>query len=163
MPVLEFNGYTIYHSIAIARFLARQFGLSGRTVVEEAEVDGIIEMIMLLSTYIRPCIFVFLKKLFPKINLKPFYNENFSENSVPMIQKYLPILESYASKKTSHGFLFPSGLTYADFTVAVCYEMIEIVLPQVMIPYTNLKALKDKVNGLPQLQQYLKDRPDYIL
>ena len=163
LPILEFSGYTIYYPVAIARFLAKQFGLFGKTAIEEAEIDGILEALISLVTCVRPCIFLFLKRTFRNINLKPFLSEPITGNSVPMIQKYLPILEHYASRKTSHGFLLPSGITFVDFGVTVCYEMIETIFPQVMIPYTNLKALRNRVNKLPQLQEYLKNRPNYII
>jgi len=162
VPALEFEGHTIYHSTAIARFLAKQFGLCGKTVYEEAEIDGIVETLISLVTYLRPCIYSFVKARIPELNWKQYFPEDAVEQSIPMIQMYLPVLENAASRKTDHGFLLPSGLTYADFAVAICYEVIESFLPQVVAPYTNLKALKEKVNGLPQLQQYLKSRPESI-
>jgi len=162
LPMLEFEGHTIYQPTAIAKFLANQFGLRGKTVFEEAEINGIIETVTSLVTYLKPYMFFSIRASTPHISWKQYFPENSTEYSIPMIHLYLPILENAASKKTDHGFLLPSGLTYADFTVAICYEVIEGLLPQVAAPYTNLKALKEKVNGLPQLQQYLKNRPKSI-
>ena len=163
LPILEYNGHTLCQSTAIARFLGKQFGLSGKTPYEEAEIDGVMEILVSLGTYIKPCIFTFLKNNLPTFNLKHFSGEDFGEYSTPMIHKYLRILENYASRKTVHGFVCPSGLTYADFAITVSYELINNILPQFLISYTNMKALKDKVNQLPELQHYLKTRQTSIL
>ena len=161
MPILEFEGHTIYQSMTIAKFLGKQFGLYGKTVFEEAEIDEILETLTTLTTYLRPCIFAFYKSVHPE-HLKEYFPENAVEHSLKVIQKYLPFLETSASRKTVHGFLLPSGITLADFAVTVCYELIENLFPQIAAPYTNLKALKDRVNSLSQLQQYLKNRPKSI-
>ena len=43
MPVLEVDGKTISQSMAIARFLARRYKLAGKTDLEEAEADAIVD------------------------------------------------------------------------------------------------------------------------
>jgi len=161
MPMLEFEGHTIYQSMTIAKFLAKQFGLYGKTVFEETEIDEIIETLTILVTYLRPCIFAFYKSIQPE-DVKEYFPENTVKYSTTVVQRYLPFLENYASRKTLHGFLLPSGITVADFAVAICYELIENLFPQIIVPYTNLKGLKDRVNELPELQQYLKSRPKSI-
>ena len=45
LPVLEYNGKTISQSRAIARFLGRKYGLAGKTDIEEAEADMIVDYI----------------------------------------------------------------------------------------------------------------------
>ena len=45
LPVLEYNGKTIAQSRAIARFLGRKYGLAGKTDIEEAEADMIVDYI----------------------------------------------------------------------------------------------------------------------
>ena len=43
LPELEFDGETLGQSHSIARFLAREFGLAGKTNVEAAKADGIVD------------------------------------------------------------------------------------------------------------------------
>ena len=43
VPILEFNGVVISQSIAIARFLAKEFGLAGKTNLEQAQADMIVD------------------------------------------------------------------------------------------------------------------------
>jgi len=45
LPKLEWDGTTIYTSLSIARFLAREFGLMGRNSIESAHVDEIVDVI----------------------------------------------------------------------------------------------------------------------
>ena len=45
LPVLKYNGKTIAQSKAIARFLGRKYGLAGKTDIEEAEADMIVDYI----------------------------------------------------------------------------------------------------------------------
>ena len=45
LPVLEYDGKTIAQSRAIARFLGRKYGLAGKTEIEEAEADMIVDYI----------------------------------------------------------------------------------------------------------------------
>ena len=45
LPVLEYDGTTIAQSRAIARFLGRKYGLAGKTEIEEAEADMIVDYI----------------------------------------------------------------------------------------------------------------------
>jgi len=39
VPVLEYNGEVLSQSITIARFLAKEFGLAGKTNLEQAQAD----------------------------------------------------------------------------------------------------------------------------
>ena len=43
LPELEFDGERLGQSMSIARFLASEFGLTGRTNVERARCDGIVD------------------------------------------------------------------------------------------------------------------------
>ncbi len=43
VPVLEYNGEVLCQSLTIARFLAKEFGLAGKTHLEQAQADMIID------------------------------------------------------------------------------------------------------------------------
>ncbi len=45
VPVLNYNGVEISQSIAIARFLANEFGLAGKTNLEKARADMIVDCV----------------------------------------------------------------------------------------------------------------------
>jgi glutathione S-transferase len=43
IPVLEFDGQVLSQSLTIARFLAKEFGLAGKTNLEQAQADMVID------------------------------------------------------------------------------------------------------------------------
>ena len=43
LPVLEFDGQVLSQSLTIARFLAKEFGLAGKTNLEQAQADMVID------------------------------------------------------------------------------------------------------------------------
>ena len=45
LPVLNYNGVEISQSMAIARFLANEFGLAGKTNLEKARADMIVDCV----------------------------------------------------------------------------------------------------------------------
>merc|ERR1712049_37386 len=46
LPLLQYNGLELAQSITIARFLARELNLSGKTRMEEAQVDMVVDCIV---------------------------------------------------------------------------------------------------------------------
>ena len=42
---MEFNGTTITQSLTIARFLAKQYHLAGKSLMEEAQADMIVDCV----------------------------------------------------------------------------------------------------------------------
>ena len=43
--MLEYNGTIIAQSHSIARFLAKEFGLAGKNLIEEAQADMIVDCV----------------------------------------------------------------------------------------------------------------------
>ena len=43
VPALEIDGVVISQSLTIARFLAKEFGLAGKTNLEQAQADMVID------------------------------------------------------------------------------------------------------------------------
>lgn len=45
MPVLEYNGKTAHQSMAIARYVAKQVKLNGKTDWEDLEIDAAVDTV----------------------------------------------------------------------------------------------------------------------
>ncbi len=45
LPALEYDGKTIFQSMSIARFVAREHGLAGKTSFESAQVDMYVDCV----------------------------------------------------------------------------------------------------------------------
>ena len=165
IPILQFDGKVLCQGTAIARYLARLYGLSGRTHFEEAQVDSIIDVVNTLTLEAKqPFIYYFKRFQDLKIDLSnPEIRNSIQERAIKPIARYMPFLESACANNYPHGFIFTSGLTFADFAVANIFEIIENFYPESVASYTNAKKLKEKVFALPQLQEYLKRRPNSIM
>ena len=110
--------------------------------------------------------FIFYSRKFETFDVdffEPEIRASIQGEILKYIQKYMPLLESACSNKYSHGFIFTSGLTFADFAVASIFETLEDFYPESVESYENTKNLKEKVFALPQLQQYLSQRPKSVL
>uniref|UniRef100_A0AC34F7W3 GST C-terminal domain-containing protein n=1 Tax=Panagrolaimus sp. ES5 TaxID=591445 RepID=A0AC34F7W3_9BILA len=92
---------------------------------------------------------------FEFIDKEKVFNENFK----PAVLKYCTILEKHASKSTINGFLFDSGITYADIYVSHMIQALNSVHPELMSLFQNLLFLSQRVFALPQLQNYILTRP----
>ena len=46
MPVLEYDGEVLSQSKTIARFLAKEFGIAGKTNLEQAKADMIVDCVI---------------------------------------------------------------------------------------------------------------------
>lgn len=43
MPVLEIDGKELHQSLALGRYLGKQFGLGGKNALEDLEIDAIVD------------------------------------------------------------------------------------------------------------------------
>ena len=55
MPVLDYDGEVISQSKTIARFLAKEFGIAGKTHLQQAKADMIVDCVTDIE--IGKCIF----------------------------------------------------------------------------------------------------------
>ena len=58
LPLLEYKGETLSQSMAIAKFLAQEFGLAGSNALEAAKMDEIVDAVNdLQNTMVRKSVF----------------------------------------------------------------------------------------------------------
>lgn len=154
LPILEFDGLVLSQSLAIARFLAREFGLAGKARYEEAVVDSIVDTANDILGDIIKIIFNEDEKL-KKENQKKFV-----ENILPFT---LNSLENVFSKHgKGQGFAVGSDLTYADLAIFNALDQAVqagIVNWQYFDKYPNISSLLRRLEETPRLAGYLKTRP----
>ena len=144
MPILEVDGKILSGSVPIARFLAERYGLAGSNDVENAEIAGIVDLIQDFGAE-------FFKSIFEKDEArKAEIKKKLDEELIP---KYMTNLEKLV---TAEGWLYGSKVTYAD----LLFFDFSSRLPEGVVPkYPGLKALNKKVEALPNIAKWLKDRP----
>ena len=144
LPILEIDGKTLLGSIPIARFVAERFGLAGSNDIENTEIAGVMDCLTDLVTS-------FLKVLFEKDETrKAELKKKFDEEDSP---KFLSLLEK---RVTADGWLYGSKVTYVD----IAFLNLSQRLPaEVLAKYPGLKSVKENVEALPNIAQWIKNRP----
>nr|CAD7197724.1 unnamed protein product [Timema douglasi] len=149
-PVLEIDDKRTHQSAAICRYLAKQFGLAGKDDWENLEIDTIVDTFTDFRTQIGSYHYddneaSKEKKKGPLLNeTVPFYLKKFDE-----------------IVKNNGGYFVGGKLTWADlYFVGLLDYLSEMVGHDLVEKYANLKALKEKVLGIPAIKAWVEKRPD---
>jgi len=152
MPVLEVDGVVLCQSKAIARYLAGQFGFAGESALDKARADMIVDCV---EDVLKPSVvFYFEKDEAKKAELK----EKFLKETLPAaVASFEKLLKE---NKGGDSFFVGDKLTWADLAVTDIthwFGSLQIELPFADAP--KLKALKDRVESIPQIAEWIKKRP----
>jgi len=152
MPVLEFNGQKLSQSMAIARYLAREFGFAGKTNLEQALVDQVADTVGDLFQE-------FVKCRFEKDEAKkPEMFKKYFDETVP---KFLGILTKFLEQNNGGSrFFVGDSLTLADMAVYEVLETLQKKEAKCVDKFPKLIANKKLVAQQPRLDNYLKTRPE---
>uniref|UniRef100_A0A0K8TUF3 glutathione transferase n=1 Tax=Epiphyas postvittana TaxID=65032 RepID=A0A0K8TUF3_EPIPO len=150
LPVLEIDGQRFEQSVAIARYLGRELGLSGANAKEDFNIDCIIDH---CSDMINKIVIVMFE---PDPVQKKIKHELFSKEHYPgMLAK----LEETIAE--NDGYLANGKLSWGDFFIAGMYVGFKTMLemPDFGEKYPNLKALYDRVVALPKVKEWVANAP----
>ncbi|XP_071830106.1 probable glutathione S-transferase 5 [Apostichopus japonicus] len=154
LPVLNVDGKDIPQSMAIHRFLARRFDLYGKNDFEEAEIDVVIEVIQDL--------FKALTKLFyaETDELKARYKKEFFEVEGPQCYKFLEKL--LTANDGGDGYFVGSKISLADIIAFVTTG--DLLADRntdyyLEVKEPKLKAFIERMKSLPQIDAWMKKRP----
>ncbi|KAE9552110.1 hypothetical protein FO519_004690 [Halicephalobus sp. NKZ332] len=117
-PWLEIDGTKLSDSMAIVQYLAKKHGLAGKTDLEAAQIHACVEFIRDFLREIRPYLLVKLGK--SEGDLEKLKKDVFLPKLEVTMKKLCSILKS-----SGNGYLFKSGLTYADFILT---ELVYLLL-----------------------------------
>merc|ERR1712215_438485 len=150
LPVLEVNGVTIAQSMAIARYLARRFGLAGSTDLDAAEADQAVDAITDLLSNFTPLMRV--QDPEKKEEIKKKLQTETMPNWLKMMEALL---------KTKGGDHFAGNqLTWADIAVYHSLEMFKGRLREPNLQECpNLQKLVETVKNLPNIKKWEETRP----
>ncbi|XP_022316933.2 glutathione S-transferase-like [Crassostrea virginica] len=149
MPVLEVDGKKYCQSIAIARYLAREFGLGGSTNVEQLQVDQVVDTISdFLTEMYKP---VFEQDATRKAEM----NKKLNEETIPRV---LGILQNFLEGNGGDYFV-GSKTSLADiYFMDVVSRLVEKD-EKVLEKFPKLAANLQKTQALPKIEAYLAKRP----
>jgi len=149
MPCLDWNGTVVCQSMAICRFLARECGLAGKTSLEMAQVDEVVDVVQdaLTAVYNAWYTAKFAKNNDPLVVL----TEKTFPNTLDMLEKCL--------KERGGQFMVGSSYTWADIHLFfLCSE--DFLDEKVLGDYPLVQNLVKRVGALPNIQQWMKTRPE---
>ncbi|CAH1248716.1 HPGDS [Branchiostoma lanceolatum] len=147
VPILEFDGQVICQSMAIARFVAREAGLLGKTLLDQARAD------MLLDGGID------VGKLFEEMVMekdaskKAEKKKEFGEKTLP---QFLSLYEGFAG---DNGYFVGYSLTWSDIAFFNMMDFITAEFPSALDGYCNLSKVIKIVKRVPGIAKWLKERP----
>ncbi|XP_033099159.1 S-crystallin SL11-like [Anneissia japonica] len=150
MPSLQVDGVSISMSQAIANYLAREFGLYGKSNLESTRIDvtynALVDMVTLLYDYI-----------FAKDDAKKKEcMKKFSDKA----ESYGPGLEKFLMENGGGDYFVKSGLSLADIAFFNAYSEMKIHKPDVLDKTPKLKALYDRVAANEKIAKWVKTRPE---
>jgi len=154
LPILEFDGLVLSQSLAIARFLAREFGIAGKSRYEEAVVDSVVDTSNDILGDIIKIIFNEDDKL------KKENSKKFVENIFPFTLNSLENM--FVKYGKNSGYIVGPDLTYADLAVFNALDQAVqagIVKWDYFDRYKNIGGLLARLEQTPRLAGYLKTRP----
>lgn len=150
LPVLEIDGKVyISQSMAIARYLAREFGLGGKTPLETTRIDEISECFHDIFNDM-------VKIKFAPEGAKEAAEKNYEKTC----NRLLPFLEELLTgNHGGDGYFVGDSMTMADLH---CFVALESPLKrdsELLKNYPKLTALRKRVEESPKIAEYLKKRP----
>ncbi|XP_014214032.1 glutathione S-transferase-like [Copidosoma floridanum] len=149
LPVLEVDGQRVAQSNAIARYLARKYGLVGADEWEAMQCDVLVDSLGDL----RQELLQFQKEedLFKREEKKA----KFAKETIPF---FLNKFEQTVGK--NNGYAVGSSTTWADFVFAVALENFEQMFGGgALESYPALRSLKQRVHGIPAIAEWIAKRP----
>uniref|UniRef100_A0A914EFF2 glutathione transferase n=1 Tax=Acrobeloides nanus TaxID=290746 RepID=A0A914EFF2_9BILA len=155
VPLLEIDDKILSQSFAIARYLARKYGLAGKDDFESAYLDSIADAQKDFYQEVKPYYLVcgYGGKYGGDKDKEKLYNELF----LPVAQRHLPKIEKLL-KESKSGFYAQSGLSWVDFYMAEQTQTFSAFAPETFKQYPELLKHKERVYSLPQLSNYIQSR-----
>ncbi|XP_046969310.1 glutathione S-transferase 2-like [Vanessa cardui] len=150
MPVLEIDGQKYAQSTAIARYLGRKYGLAGKDIEEDLQIDQIVDF---FNDIRSKAVSVFYET---DENVKAKKQEENEKNHYPIMLKKL---EENITKNNGHMAL--GKLTWADFVFAGMYDAFKFLLkvPDIDEKYPSFKKVQEKVLAIPKVKAFCDKAP----
>jgi len=149
LPVLEYKGQTYGQSQAIAFFLAREFGLAGKT-----NADGL--RIQEVCALVEDLIVLLAKARFEKDEAKKAELQKENKEKVPTMLGYF---EKHLTTNGKKGFFVGAAVTLADLAV---FDITETVINEIgadsLAKFPLVTLMRKNVAAQSNVKAYLAKR-----
>jgi len=154
LPVLEVNNtLRLCQSKTIARYLAGQFGFSGKSDVDKARADMVVDCIDDIRNPTMTILFESDKEI--KAKLKKSFTEEKLPPSLNMLENILK------DHKGGDSYFVGDSLTWADITfMDLCTWLNTMKIKASLGDTPKLAALKERVETIPKISEWIAKRPE---
>merc|ERR1712018_769709 len=149
VPVLEVDGVNICQSMAIARFLANEYGLTGNSSLVKAQVDEVVDVINDVQNAMYGAFFEKDEKV--KAEKMKKVGEETIPNNLANLEKTLV--------KRGGQFLAGNCLTWAELHFLQLVDLMSTLNPKVLDATPKLANLVERTRKVPNIKKWLEDRP----
>ncbi|XP_033230948.1 glutathione S-transferase-like [Belonocnema kinseyi] len=149
LPVLEVDGKLISQSNAVARYLSRKHGLTGKDEWEAMLCDVLVDTLGDLK-----------QELFQYRTEEDMFKKE--DKKVKLMKETIPFYLNKFEKTIAenNGFAVGSNTTWTDFVFAVALENFEHIFGSSALEnYPALRTLKQRVHEIPAIMTWLAKRP----
>ncbi|CAB3404381.1 unnamed protein product [Caenorhabditis bovis] len=153
LPILEVDGKPLAQSHAIARYLAREFGLNGKGAWEEAQVNAVADQFKDYMAEIKQFQMVVIG--FAEGDKEKLYKEVFA----PAFQKHFSFFKKFLDSAKS-GYLVGSSLTWVDLLIANHIETLAAKGEKVLDEFPEFVAHQKLVHSNPNIKKWIETRPE---
>lgn len=154
LPVLEVDGKQLSQSLTICRYLAREFGLTGKTNWEQALVEQIVDTMDDLRAEVAK--WIYEKDTEAK-------EEIASKLKTETYPKFTGILETMLRENEENnnrsGYFVGDHLTLADLSVYETFTFPLTVQPDILDDHPELQDHRQRIESDKHLAEYIKTRP----
>uniref|UniRef100_A0A8R1DKL7 glutathione transferase n=1 Tax=Caenorhabditis japonica TaxID=281687 RepID=A0A8R1DKL7_CAEJA len=152
LPILEVDGKVLAQSHTIARYLARQFQLNGKTAWEEAQVNSIADQ---FKDYLNEIRSYFVVKMgYGQGDVDALFKDVF----LPAFKKNYTFFSNFL-KASGSGYLVGDSLTFVDLLVAQHSADLLSANANALDAFPEFKTHQEKVHSDPKLKKWLETRP----
>lgn len=145
IPILEVDGLTLHQSLAIARYLAKNTDLAGKTEMEQCQVDAIADT---LDDFMS-C-FPWAEKN------QDVKDQMFNKMLTYDAPHFLQDLDTFLGDKE---WLVGNSVTWADFYWDICSTTLLVFKPDLLDAHPRLLTLQKKVQAIPAIADWIQRRP----
>lgn len=152
MPYMEIDGAKFCQSNALARYFARKFKVAGKNETEELQADMIVDC---LEDTMKPIpAFHFEADETRKATLKKKYLEETLPTSLKHLEAFL------VANQGGDKYFVGNDLTWADIAFLSAYNFMTLGGgADQLAKYPKLNALKDRVEKIPKIAEWIAKRP----
>ncbi|XP_022903524.2 glutathione S-transferase-like [Onthophagus taurus] len=150
VPIYEEDGKKINQSVAISRYLAKKFGLTGSNEWEDLELDAIVDTI---TDFRMKAVPIYMESDPDK---KEVIKQDFLVETVPY---YLEKFDKIAGE--NGGFMAIKKFTWADIVMLTVTDLVSVLVGQdITEKYQNIQNVKKYVKEIPAIKEWIETRPE---